>query len=137
MSSVNTKKAFTIIELLVVLAVMGVFAAIAYPNISSWITDREVKKEVYETVAFIKERKAEVTSGKYGMTQLHLKPNLDLKMTEFTDEILMNPYSIIQLNTTKEKQSIAIELETYLTSDIVMSKIENFTINNEQSFFVL
>ena len=57
-------------------------------------------------------------------------------MTEFTDEILMNPYSIIQLNTIKEKQSIAIELETYLTSDIVMSKIENFTINGEHSFFV-
>ena len=69
-------------------------------------------------------------------TYLHLKPKLDLKMTEFTDEILMNPYSIIQLNTIKEKQSIAIELETYLTSDIVMSKIENFTINGEHSFFV-
>jgi len=35
-------KAFTILELLVVLAVLGVFSAIAYPNISSWITDREV-----------------------------------------------------------------------------------------------
>ena len=44
----------------------------------SWITDREVKKEVYETVAFIKERKAEVTSGKYGMTQIVLKPNLEV-----------------------------------------------------------
>ena len=71
-------KAFTILELLVVLAVLGVFSAIAYPNISSWITDREVKEEVYETVAFIKERKAEVTSGKYGMTQIVLKPNLDV-----------------------------------------------------------
>jgi prepilin-type N-terminal cleavage/methylation domain-containing protein len=56
-------KAFTIIELLVVLAVMGVFTAIAYPNIMSWITDREGKKEVYETVTFIKERKAEVANG--------------------------------------------------------------------------
>ena len=71
-------KAFTILELLVVLAVLGVFSAIAYPNISSWITDREVKKEVYETVAFIKERKAEVTSGKYGMTQIALKPNIEV-----------------------------------------------------------
>jgi len=71
-------RGFTILELLVVLAVMGVFTAIAYPNISSWITDREVKKEVYETVAFIKERKAEVTSGKYGMTQIVLKPNLEV-----------------------------------------------------------
>ena len=71
-------RGFTILELLVVLAVMGVFTAIAYPNIYSWITDREVKKEVYETVAFIKERKAEVTSGKYGMTQIVLKPNLEV-----------------------------------------------------------
>ena len=71
-------RGFTILELLVVLVVMGVFTAIAYPNISSWITDREVKKEVYETVAFIKERKAEVTSGKYGMTQIVLKPNLEV-----------------------------------------------------------
>ena len=72
------KNAFTILELLVVLAVIGVFSAIAYPNISNWITDRNVKKEVYETVTFIKERKAEVTSGKYGMTQLALKPNLEV-----------------------------------------------------------
>ena len=71
-------KAFTLLELLVVLAVLGVFSVIAYPNISSWITDREVKEEVYETVAFIKERKAEVTSGKYGMTQIVLKPNLEV-----------------------------------------------------------
>ena len=78
MQLISNKKGFTILELLVVLAVMGVFTAIAYPNISSWITDREVKKEVYETVAFIKERKAEVTSGKYGMTQIVLQPNLQV-----------------------------------------------------------
>ena len=31
------KNAFTILELLVVLAVIGVFSGIAYPNISNWI----------------------------------------------------------------------------------------------------
>ena len=72
----KTIKAFTIIELLVVLVVLSVFSAVAYPNISNWITDRNVKKEVYETVAFIKERKAEVTSGKYGMTQIVLNRQL-------------------------------------------------------------
>ena len=35
-------KAFTILELLVVLAVIGVFAAVAYPNISNWIEDIQV-----------------------------------------------------------------------------------------------
>ena len=71
-------KAFSIIELLVVLAVIGVFVGIAYPNISNWITDRNVKKEVYETVTFIKERKAEVTSGKYGMVQVLLNDQLEV-----------------------------------------------------------
>ena len=56
-------KGFTILELLVVLAVMGVFAVVAYPNISKWITDREVKKATYDVVALIKEKKAEVNSG--------------------------------------------------------------------------
>ena len=74
----NQIRGFTILELLVVLAVIGVFAGIAYPNISNWITDRNVKKEVYETVTFIKERKAEVTSGKYGMTQVLLNRQLQV-----------------------------------------------------------
>ena len=71
-------KGFTIIELLVVLAVIGVFSAIAYPNISNWITDRDVKKEVYETVTFIKEIKSKVKNGEYGMIQLSLQPDLEV-----------------------------------------------------------
>ena len=37
------KNAFTILELLVVLAVIGVYSVVAYPKISNWITDRNVK----------------------------------------------------------------------------------------------
>ena len=64
------KKGFTLIELLVVLAVIGVFSVIAYPNISNWITDREVKKEAYEVITYLKERRNEVQTGQYGMLQV-------------------------------------------------------------------
>ena len=51
------KNAFTILELLVVLAVIGVFSVVAYPKISNWIDDRNVKKEVFETVLLLKKEK--------------------------------------------------------------------------------
>jgi prepilin-type N-terminal cleavage/methylation domain-containing protein len=71
-------RAFTILELLVVLAVIGVFSAIAYPNVTGWIADRNVKKAAFETVAFVKDRKSEVTSGKYGMTQILFNRQLEV-----------------------------------------------------------
>ena len=46
-------RGFTLLELLVVIAILGVFTVIAYPNITKWITDREVKKEVYDFVTEI------------------------------------------------------------------------------------
>ena len=60
-------RAFTILELLVVLAVIGVFSAIAYPNILSWITDRKVRSETYKFVAEIEQMKSKVTSGEYAL----------------------------------------------------------------------
>ena len=64
------KNAFTIFELLVVLAVMGVFAAVAYPNINSWITDRAVKEQTYKFVSEIKEMKSKVTSSEYALAMI-------------------------------------------------------------------
>ena len=46
-------KGFTILELLVVLAIIGVFAVVAFPNIIKWIGDRVVRYEVYKRVEFI------------------------------------------------------------------------------------
>ena len=75
-------KGFTIIELLVVLAVIGVFSAFAYPNISNWIADRNVKKEAYEVITYLKERRNEVQTGQYGMLQVVMNWTIyTLKMT--------------------------------------------------------
>ena len=89
-------KAFTLLELLVVIAILGIFTAIAYPNISKWITDREVKKEVYDTVNYIKDMKTLADSGQYGMVQLSLKPNLEVYT--MSNENYFNTYKSISTN---------------------------------------
>ena len=89
-------KAFTIIELLVVLVIIGIFSAIAYPNISSWIADREVRKEVYDVVNLIKERKSEVMNGKYGMVQIRLRPGVEIY--NMSQDDFFNTYKGINAN---------------------------------------
>ena len=92
----KTIKAFTILELLVVIAIIGVFSVVAYPNISKWITDRDVKKEVYETINYIKEMKTLADSGQYGIVQLSLKPNLEVYT--MSNEDYFNTYKSISTN---------------------------------------
>ena len=89
-------KAFTIIELLVVLVIIGIFSAIAYPNVSSWIADREVRKEVYDVVNLINERKSEVMNGKYGMVQIRLKPGVEIY--NMSQDDFFNTYKDINAN---------------------------------------
>ena len=95
-------KGFTILELLVVLAVMGVFAVVAYPNISKWIIDREVKKEVYDVVEFIKDRKSEIDSGQYGMTQILLNRQMEV-FTMSQEDFVYKYKSISSPNTSFKK----------------------------------
>ena len=92
----KNKKAFTIFELLVVLAVIGVFAGIAYPNISNWITDRNVKKEAYEVITYLKERKNEVQTSQYGMLQVVM--NWRIHTYKMTNEDFFKEYKNISTN---------------------------------------
>ena len=67
---------FTIIELLVTIALIGILSAFAFPNIASWITKREVKKEVYSFVSEINEMRSKVTSGEYALAMIYFShPN--------------------------------------------------------------
>jgi len=89
-------KGFTIIELLVVIVLIGIFSAIAYPNVSSWIADREVRKEVYDVVNLINERKSEVMNGKYGMVQIRLRPGVEIY--NMSQDDFFNTYKGINAN---------------------------------------
>ena len=48
-------KGFSLVELLVVILLIGIFSGIAFPNIKKWMTDRQVNKEVYDVVTYLDE----------------------------------------------------------------------------------
>ena len=50
----KNNKGFNILELLVVLAIVGVISAVAYPNFSSWNKEREVRQSVTRIATLIK-----------------------------------------------------------------------------------
>ena len=61
----RVNKAFTMIEILVVIIVIIIFVVIAYPNMTSYLTEREVKQEVNSFIEYLEEKKAEIQEGKY------------------------------------------------------------------------
>ena len=48
-------RAFSIIEILIVIVIVVVFVVIAYPQVTNYLTDREVKKEVDSFVEYFEE----------------------------------------------------------------------------------
>ena len=56
-------KAFSIIELLVVIVIIIVIVVIAYPQISNYLTDREVKKKFIDSLTISKKRKLKLPLG--------------------------------------------------------------------------
>jgi len=65
-------KAFSILELLVVLFIIGLISIFSYPKIEDWLTDREVKAEVNRFVQYVEEKKSEVNNGKYGVYSIRV-----------------------------------------------------------------
>jgi len=63
-------KGVTLIELLLVILLIGIFSGFAIPNVNKWIIDRQVKKEVYEFVGEINEMKSKVMGGQYPLAMV-------------------------------------------------------------------
>ena len=56
-------RAFSIIEILIVIVIVVVFVVIAYPQVTNYLTDREVKKEVDSFVEYFEEKKSTKVVG--------------------------------------------------------------------------
>ena len=71
-------KGFSLVELLLVILLIGVTSAIAFPNITDWITDRKVKKETISFVKYLEGKKSQIQQGDHPVFVVEVKatPNL-------------------------------------------------------------
>ena len=66
-------KGFNVLELLIVIAIIGVLSAVAYPNFSDWRKDRETRSTVVKIKSLIEGINAQVQRGQYAFVQVHVK----------------------------------------------------------------
>ena len=65
----NTK-AFTILELIVVLTIVGIVSAVAYPNFSSWNKERKVRSAVNKILSIVKNIQIQTQQGTFAYVQV-------------------------------------------------------------------
>ena len=70
-------KGLNILELLVVLVIVGLISALAFPNISSWTKERETRNAVQKIKALMTNINSQVQRGKYGFVQVIIQDTKD------------------------------------------------------------
>ena len=78
MLQILKNRAFSIIEILIVIVIVIVFVVIAYPQVTNYLADREVKTEVNKLIVYIEEKKSEVQSNKYPIIVIGFYQNMQL-----------------------------------------------------------
>ena len=66
-------KGFNVLELIVVIAIIGVLSAVAYPNFSEWRKDRETRSAVVKIKSLIEGINAQVQRGQYAFVQVDVE----------------------------------------------------------------
>ncbi len=74
----QNNKAFSILELLVVITIIAIVALFGYPKIDQWSSEREVKKEVNRLIQYIEDRKTEVEANNYPIIVIGFYENMEL-----------------------------------------------------------
>ncbi len=66
-------KGFTLLELLVVIVIVGIVSALAFPNFSSWKRDREVRVAVEKIINSFRIANTQAQGGYYPFTQVEIR----------------------------------------------------------------
>ena len=74
-------KGFNVLELIIVIAIIGVLSAVAYPNFSDWRKDRETRNSVVKIKSLIEGINAQVQRGQYAFVQVDVEEDDGLIVT--------------------------------------------------------
>ena len=69
-------KGFNILELMIVIAIVGLISALSFPNIASWTKERETRNAAQKIKTLMTNINSQVQRGKYGFVQVFVQ---DLK----------------------------------------------------------
>ncbi len=70
-------KGFTIFELLIVLAIIGVMSGVAYPNFSKWNKERKVRQDIEKISSLIKNIHVQTEKGTFAYVQVKFTNDSD------------------------------------------------------------
>ena len=74
-------KGFNVLELIIVIAIIGVLSAVAYPNFSEWRKDRETRSAVVKIKSLIEGINSQVQRGQYAFVQVDVEEDDGLIVT--------------------------------------------------------
>ena len=71
----NSSKAFSLLELLVVIALLGIVSLVAVPNVREWLVKREMEKDMYVIMDMVKTVANNLGSNLYEMGGIFFENN--------------------------------------------------------------